>query len=109
MRTLISLILILQFIPQVSHSQSVGVVEVSGSLKVGDSESDTPSPETIKWSRTDFLGWDGSNWVSLTKSAAFDEVTLPLADDVQIDDFIYPIYFDASTYRWKKACTLNSQ
>jgi len=39
---------------------------VEGAITVGDSEGATPDAGTIRWTGTDFEGWTGSQWVSLT-------------------------------------------
>lgn len=43
-------------------------LEVEGAIQIGNSEDPEPDPGTIRWTGMDFEGWDGSKWVSLTKS-----------------------------------------
>ena len=46
-----------------------GKADFSKSIEVGDEPSGaSPTPGTIRWNGTDFEGYDGSNWKSLTKS-----------------------------------------
>lgn len=42
-------------------------LEVGGAIQIADSEDPTPDAGTIRWSGSDFEGWDGTQWVSLTK------------------------------------------
>ena len=47
-----------------------GKADFSKSIEVGDEPSGaSPTPGTIRWNGTDFEGYDGSNWKSLTKSS----------------------------------------
>jgi len=41
-------------------------LEVAGRVVVGDSAIAVPKPGTMRWNGTDFEGFDGANWVSLT-------------------------------------------
>jgi len=41
-------------------------MEVEGAIIIGDSESVAPVPGTIRWTGTDFEGWNGTCWLSLT-------------------------------------------
>ncbi len=41
-------------------------LEIEGAIKIGNSEDPTPAPGTIRWAGTDFQGWNGTSWVSLT-------------------------------------------
>jgi uncharacterized protein (TIGR02145 family) len=55
------------------HSQKL---DVEGDIKVGSSGTPTPDPGTIRWTGTDFLGWNGTKWISLTSGVAYEgEVT----------------------------------
>ena len=47
-------------------------LEVDGSIQIADSEDSSPPPGTIKWTGTDFLGWNGTKWISLTSGIAFE-------------------------------------
>ncbi len=59
-------------------------LDVEGSVKIADSDEATPEPGTIRWTGSDFQGWTGSKWVSLTTGTAFfGEVT-------DIDGNTYP-------------------
>lgn len=50
-------------------------LEVEGAVIIGDSEDPTPVPGTIRWTGTDFEGWNGQRWVSLTGYATVGSVT----------------------------------
>ena len=39
---------------------------VEGAVIIGNSEAGIPAPGTIRWTGSDFEGWNGSKWVSLT-------------------------------------------
>jgi len=41
-------------------------LEVEGAIQIGNSEGDEPNAGTIRWPGTDFEGWDGNDWISLT-------------------------------------------
>lgn len=41
-------------------------VKVEGAMVIGNSEDATPEAGTIRWTGTDFEGWTGTEWVSLT-------------------------------------------
>jgi len=41
-------------------------IEVEGSIIIGNSQSETPTPGTIRWTGLDFEGWNGVEWLSLT-------------------------------------------
>ena len=47
----------------ISHAQEF---EVDGDVQIGASENESPDPGTIRWTGTDFVGWNGTKWVSLT-------------------------------------------
>ena len=55
-------LLIVCILQQLTFAQSV---EVEGAIKISES-SQAPSPGTIRWTGTDFEGWTGSHWLSLT-------------------------------------------
>ena len=76
MRPLFSL-LILPFLFLYFHlfSQQENL-EVDGAIKIGNTSNSSPAPGTIKWNGMDFLGWNGSNWVSLISGIVYSgEVT----------------------------------
>ena len=58
------IILVLLAAPCFLLSQEIEL-EVEGGIKVGDVES-SPEPGTIRWTGSDFEGWNGLTWVSLT-------------------------------------------
>ncbi|MBK8505887.1 MAG: fibrobacter succinogenes major paralogous domain-containing protein [Saprospiraceae bacterium] len=41
-------------------------LEIQGAIQIGDSEDPTPDPGTIRWTGSDFEGWNGISWLSLT-------------------------------------------
>ena len=45
-------------------------LEVDGSINLGDSGESMPESGTIRWTGSDFEGWNGSTWVSLTQSVS---------------------------------------
>jgi len=45
-------------------------LEVEGAIQIGNSEDATPDPGTIRWTGTDFEGWNGTCWLSLTNGQA---------------------------------------
>ncbi len=49
--------------------------EVDGAITIQDSKDPTPVAGTIRWSGTDFEGWNGQRWVSLTGYAVTGSVT----------------------------------
>ncbi len=51
-------------------------LEVEGDIKMSSSDNPTPDPGTIRWTGTDFLGWNGSKWISLTSGVAFEGVVI---------------------------------
>ena len=52
-----------------------GDLDVSGYISLGDSGNDNPRKGTIRWSGSDFEGWNGVNWISLTGDREVGEVT----------------------------------
>ena len=46
-------------------------LEVEGSIIIKNSEDPTPEPGTIRWTGTDFQGWNGIKWVSLTSGITY--------------------------------------
>jgi hypothetical protein len=51
-------------------STPVEKLQVGGAINIGDS-TNTPVAGSIKWNGADFLGYDGTNWVSLTGGLGF--------------------------------------
>jgi uncharacterized protein (TIGR02145 family) len=47
-------------------------LEVVGDIQVGQSNDSAPAAGTIRWTGTDFIGWNGTKWISLTNGLAFD-------------------------------------
>jgi uncharacterized protein (TIGR02145 family) len=45
-------------------------LEVEGAIQIGDSEDPEPDAGTIRWTGTDFEGWDGTKWISLSKATS---------------------------------------
>jgi len=41
-------------------------IEIEGAITISNSESDSPLAGTIRWTGTDFEGYNGTDWVSLT-------------------------------------------
>lgn len=41
-------------------------VEIEGAIKIGNNDNSIPEAGTIRWTGTDFEGWNGSSWISLT-------------------------------------------
>jgi uncharacterized protein (TIGR02145 family) len=66
----------------ISYSQEK--LEVEGAIIIKNSEDPTPAPGTIRWTGTDFQGWNGRKWVSLTSGIAFE------GEVMDIDGNIYP-------------------
>lgn len=50
-------------------------VEIEGAVTIGDATTD-PAPGTIRWTGTDFEGWDGEEWISLTKGTIYEDPVL---------------------------------
>ena len=50
-------------------------MKIEGAIVLGDSEDTTPEAGTLRWSGTDFEGWNGLRWVSLTGFAKIGSVT----------------------------------
>ncbi|MCB0689790.1 MAG: fibrobacter succinogenes major paralogous domain-containing protein [Saprospiraceae bacterium] len=46
------------------YAQEKAIIE--GAITVGQSDAPSPDEGTIRWTGTDFEGWNGSTWVSLT-------------------------------------------
>ena len=53
-----------------SFAQNPGSIEIESSIKIGTDDRTNPPAGTIRWnpSTGDFEGFDGSEWLSLTKS-----------------------------------------
>ena len=49
-----------------------GKVKVEESIVLGNTKEADPEPGTIRWNGSDFMGWNGAKWVSLTSGIAFD-------------------------------------
>lgn len=67
MKLFLAIFLIL-FTTIITIAQVQPGIEVEGSIKVGDDQSNNPEPGTIRWNPTteDFEGWTGTVWKSLT-------------------------------------------
>ena len=48
-------------------------LEVEGAIQIANSEDPTPDPGTIRWTGSDFEGWNGTEWVSLTAGKQYVE------------------------------------
>ncbi len=60
----------------ITHANSQEKLEIDGAIVIKNSEDPSPTPGTIRWTGTDFLGWNGSKWISLTSGVTFEgEVT----------------------------------
>jgi uncharacterized protein (TIGR02145 family) len=46
-------------------------LEVAGAIQISNNDDPSPDPGTIRWTGTDFEGWNGSKWVSLTAGVQF--------------------------------------
>lgn len=51
-------------------------LDVAGAIKFGNTTNPTPSAGTIRWTGSDFEGWDGSRWLSLTKGFVANDLVL---------------------------------
>ncbi|MBK8501344.1 MAG: hypothetical protein IPL46_03560 [Saprospiraceae bacterium] len=51
-----------------SAAYSQEKMEIEGAIILSNSEDPTPAPGTIRWTGTDFEGWNGQ-WMSLTSSS----------------------------------------
>lgn len=49
-------------------------LEVQGEIKIGSSSIENPTPGTIRWTGSDFEGWNGVIWISLTGNAEVGNV-----------------------------------
>ena len=49
-------------------------LEIEGAIKIANFEDPTPDPGTIRWTGSDFEGWNGIIWVSLTGNASVGSV-----------------------------------
>ncbi|MBK8505294.1 MAG: fibrobacter succinogenes major paralogous domain-containing protein [Saprospiraceae bacterium] len=50
-------------------------LEVEGAIIIMSSEASSPAPGTMRWTGSDFEGWNGQRWVSLTGYAIAGTVT----------------------------------
>jgi uncharacterized protein (TIGR02145 family) len=50
-------------------------LEIEGAIQIGNSSDPTPDVGTIRWTGSDFEGWNGIIWASLTGGAAVGSVT----------------------------------
>lgn len=64
LRHLIILFAVLFIFQKNNYAQEKIIVE--GAVILGNSEAGSPASGTIRWTGSDFEGWNGSNWVSLT-------------------------------------------
>jgi len=64
-RSAFGLIVFLTFFSLVSLSQNEKMV-VEGAIVIDNNEDPNPVPGTIRWTGTDFEGYDGTAWLSLT-------------------------------------------
>ena len=62
-------------------------LEVEGAIIISDSKSLAPVEGTIRWTGTDFEGWNGTEWLSLTccTSPCFLEMDCPAGVQTVID------------------------
>ena len=65
----ISLLLLILSIDSRGQEENL---EVQGAIQISDSRDSTPDPGTIRWNGSDFLGWNGTKWISLTSMIAYD-------------------------------------
>ncbi|MBK8504187.1 MAG: fibrobacter succinogenes major paralogous domain-containing protein [Saprospiraceae bacterium] len=63
MRAVLTILLILGFLAIQAQEEKL---EIEGAIQIGNSEDPEPDPGTIRWTGSDFEGWDGSDWISLT-------------------------------------------
>ena len=59
-------------------------LDVEGSIKIANTE-EAAEPGTIRWTGTDFEGWNGSKWSSLTLEKAFNSEA---PDDFEISSIV---------------------
>ena len=69
-----------------SFSQ-VEILEIEGALQIGNSATTIADAGTIRWTGTDFEGYDGNQWVSLITSKIIGDPTTLITD---IDGNVYP-------------------
>lgn len=50
-------------------------MQIEYGIKIGQDESETPTPGTIRWTGSDFQGYNGLAWVTLTSNATIGTVT----------------------------------
>ena len=66
---------LLQFLlPIYLKSQTVSL-EMNAGIVLGNEDSESPAPGTIRWNGSDFEGWNGAIWVSLTGNQSSSTVT----------------------------------
>ena len=72
-----------QFLIRASGGVGIGTnspaerLEVVGAVKIGTTANPTPAAGTIRWTGTDFQGYDGNHWLSLTAPAPAGMVLVP--------------------------------
>ena len=71
MRLLLTLIWLLTTMTILAQD---GNVKVEGSINIGNHTEADPEEGTIRWSGSDFEGWDGQKWVSLTSQSNTTEI-----------------------------------
>ncbi len=47
-------------------------LEIGGAIVIKNSDDPNPVPGTIRWTGTDFQGWNGTKWVSLVSGIAYE-------------------------------------
>lgn len=62
----------------------VGDAKIEGTIILTQSEPTAPAAGTIRWTGSDFQGWTGAKWVSLTTGVAFE------GEVKDIDGNVYP-------------------
>ncbi len=73
---------------------------VEGAVTIGNSNSDTPAPGTIRFFNNDFYGWNGSTWVSFTTSESFTGATLRSYLGTQSPGDVWNFTIDITTSTW---------
>ena len=76
MNTCISTLICLACLASSTYSFTQEIqLEIEGAIKIGDATT-APVPGTIRWTGTDFEGWDGEEWISLTIGTVYQEPVL---------------------------------
>ena len=58
--------------------------EIDGAIQIANSDDPTPDAGTIRWTGSDFEGWDGSQWVSFSSITSLTDLDNNIYKVVQI-------------------------